>query len=251
MPSQKKTVEVLKGKRLSEQVYDALERRIIRGMMAPGSHIAEEKIAREFGISRSPVRQAIAALEVRGLAEWAGKRDRRVSIPSTAFVADVFDTCSVLESGRVYHSCRVAPPEDHAELVACLQHMETMRARGNKKEYEKNAGLLREILVRRCDNQKLNQLSREFDGYRKWIVAISYPTDLFESEEEHKRIVQCYIARDRVGLMEAIELHASHIKKAILEAFERQRELFKAKLSRSLARSRNKRGLQGTQIAVD
>jgi DNA-binding GntR family transcriptional regulator len=235
--------QVLRGKTLSEQVYDLLERRIVKGVLSPGSHIAEEKIARELGISRSPVRHALGALERRGLAEWAGKRDRRVSIPSTSFVADVFDTCTVLESGRIYHSCRYASVDDHLELRTCVERMKTLRKRRRNKEYEKSLIGLREIMVRRCNNEKLNQLSREFEIFRKWIITISYPSslDLYHAEQEHWNIVECYIKKDRAGLMEAMEAHASHQKESTIAAYEQQLALSKTK---GLPFARLKRSIQ-------
>jgi DNA-binding GntR family transcriptional regulator len=233
MSAPPKDASILKGKRLSEQVYDLLERRIVSGTMPPGSHIAEDRIARELGISRSPVRQAIAALQRRGLAEWADKRDRRVSIPSLKFVADVFDTSNVLESGRIYHSSRHAPRSDHTELLACLSGMTRARARGKPKEYRKLAATLRELLVRRCDNEKLNQLSREFDSYRQWILATSFPVEaaVQESDQEHRKIVECYIARDQSGLMAAVENHAARVRELVLAAFERPKQPLKPKRS--------------------
>ncbi len=84
---------------LSEQVYQLLEDRILAGTIAPGTKLAEEAIAEEFGVSRSPAREAISQLEKVGLAEKSGPRDRRVVIPSRKIIIDVYATWIILETG--------------------------------------------------------------------------------------------------------------------------------------------------------
>lgn len=52
---------------ISQELTDILRGRVIRGEFSPGTRIAEESIAREFGISRGPVREALRQLEKDGL----------------------------------------------------------------------------------------------------------------------------------------------------------------------------------------
>ena len=56
MTSDPTTEPIIQKKSLSEQVFAVLESRIVNGTLRPGSRLAEEAIAEEFGISRSPVR---------------------------------------------------------------------------------------------------------------------------------------------------------------------------------------------------
>lgn len=52
---------------ISQELTDILRRRVVRGELTPGTRIAEESIAREFGVSRGPVREALRQLEKDGL----------------------------------------------------------------------------------------------------------------------------------------------------------------------------------------
>lgn len=54
------------------QVYDRLIERIRSGRLAPGTRLREEDIGAELGVSRTPVREALARLQARGLVEAAG-----------------------------------------------------------------------------------------------------------------------------------------------------------------------------------
>ncbi|HZQ60644.1 MAG TPA: GntR family transcriptional regulator [Casimicrobiaceae bacterium] len=98
----KKNIPVLDGgaltrKSLARQVYDVLEARIISGELGPGVRLAEEQIAKQLSVSRSPVREAVAELQRVGLAERSGLHDRRVFVPTRKFVADLFDLWVILE----------------------------------------------------------------------------------------------------------------------------------------------------------
>ena len=91
-------------KNLSRAIYESLETAIVQGRLQPGTRLAEDVLSTRFGVSRSPVREAISELERVGLAERGTMRDRRVSVPSEAFIVDCFDVWVLLESERLYES---------------------------------------------------------------------------------------------------------------------------------------------------
>lgn len=225
----------MKRETFAERVYEILEQRIVSGKLAPGSPIAEERLATEFGVSRSPIRHAVAELERRGLAEWADKRDRQVSVPSAKFVADVFDTCAVLETARICRSSREAPVSDHAEMQAAVKGMLAARKASDIREYQRCLGELRGLLVRRCDNERLNKLSAEFDTYRRWIQGLLYRTkaDFEHSDQEHRDIARYYLERDIPKLTAALDAHTAHHRAEAIAAF--------AKLQASAPKSTPKR----------
>ncbi len=121
MTSDPTSEPIIQKKSLSEQVFAVLESRIVNGALRPGSRLAEEAIAEEFGISRSPVREAIFELERVGLAERLGPRVRRVVTPTIEFISEIFDTWCILEIGRTYLSCIAAPIGDHEHILRLLE----------------------------------------------------------------------------------------------------------------------------------
>lgn len=65
------------------QVYERLRQAILRGTLAPGDRLSESEVARQFGISRQPVREAFIHLASDGLAEVRPQRGtyiRKISI---------------------------------------------------------------------------------------------------------------------------------------------------------------------------
>lgn len=59
-----------KFKTLDKMVYNLLLEKIKNGELVPNEHLAEEKLAREFGVSRSPLRKAIATLTAQGIVSY-------------------------------------------------------------------------------------------------------------------------------------------------------------------------------------
>ena len=98
---------LLQRKSLTEQMLEILEARIVNGKLVPGSRLSEEAIAAEFGTSRSPVRDVLAALEREGFADRVNLRDRRVATPTKKFVQDTYDTWILLEVNRTFISSKI------------------------------------------------------------------------------------------------------------------------------------------------
>ena len=79
------------AKSVADQVRDGLRDAIVDGQFAMGENISEERLTALFGVSRSPVRDALNALKFIGLVEILPKRGSFVFLPGAAEVADRVD----------------------------------------------------------------------------------------------------------------------------------------------------------------
>jgi DNA-binding GntR family transcriptional regulator len=213
---------LLQRKNLSDQIYEILEKRIIEGDMLPGTRLAEEAVADEFGVSRSPVREAIAELERIGLAERAGVRDRRVVVPSAKFIADTYATLAILEIGRCYLSSLAAPTDDHEKIRWVLDEMDKVKRRGPVAQFVKLSRQFHELLKFRCDNAQLLSALAGFEKYSRWLSAI-YFNDIDTSEtstKEHRQIAEAYIKRDLLSLTAVMQRHISRQRDRVLASLK-------------------------------
>ena len=96
---------MLKKTNLSVQAYDELAKRIVSGKFTAGETLREEKISEEFGISRTPVREALQRLEAEGLVEQLPRRGYRVSMPDEEALNELFLCRAELETAAL----RLAP----------------------------------------------------------------------------------------------------------------------------------------------
>jgi DNA-binding GntR family transcriptional regulator len=85
------------ARRKADGVVAALGHQIIAGLRAPGSRLDERGLAEEFGVSRTPIREAIRQLASMGLLEDLGRRGIVVAKPTATTVLDAFLVVAELE----------------------------------------------------------------------------------------------------------------------------------------------------------
>src|SRR3954451_9376717 len=88
----------LSPRALYEEVAELLRQRIFNRELAPGSWIDEMKLAEEYGISRTPLREALKVLAAEGLVTMKVRRGAYVTEVSEKDLADVYHLLSLLES---------------------------------------------------------------------------------------------------------------------------------------------------------
>lgn len=96
---------------LAGQVAGRLRSAILQGVLAPGQRLPEVELARQLGVSRAPLREALRALEQEGLVESLPNRGCSVILLTAADVAEIFSLRRAVESLAVRLCAR-----HHAEL---------------------------------------------------------------------------------------------------------------------------------------
>src|SRR5262245_2226810 len=215
----------LQTKSLGRQVYELLQRRIIAGELPPGARLAEEALAAELGVSRSPVREAIADLERSGLAERGGKRDRRVTIPDERFIIETYAVWSLLEAGNAYEASFNATAETHRACYRLLGELERALASGDAHGYHTSTRRLHEAMKAPATNRLLQRILDEHSKFVAWLQALySREVEDFSAEtiQEHRIIYEFYLKKDLLGLTHAMNTHVAHHRDRILNSWRRK-----------------------------
>jgi DNA-binding GntR family transcriptional regulator len=192
-------------------VLDQLREQIVSGQLAPGLRIVEDHIARELGVSRNPVREALRVLEAEGLVDMSPRRGAVVSALSPGDVEQVFEVREGLESFAARLAARKATPENTAVLFAELE-----RAEGALKGKDA-AGLtmhntrFHSNVYALADNRYLAEVMDIIGGRMERIYRQSAVTRGPGSVEEHGAIVRAICSGDE-DLAE--QLAAQHVQNA-------------------------------------
>jgi DNA-binding GntR family transcriptional regulator len=104
------------GRLLREKVYDQLRAEMISCALPPGTEIRENELALRFGVSKSPVRDALMRLEREGLVITLPRQGYRVAPVSLADVQDMFHLRDALEQACMERIVRRASEEQLAAL---------------------------------------------------------------------------------------------------------------------------------------
>nr|WP_315465064.1 GntR family transcriptional regulator [uncultured Rhodoferax sp.] len=118
---------------LYEEVAELLRQRIFKRELEPGSWIDELKIAEEFGISRTPLREALKVLAAEGLVTMKVRRGAYVTEVSQQDLSDVYHLLSLLESDAAGVVAIKATDAEIKELQALHQALEAAAKPGKDK----------------------------------------------------------------------------------------------------------------------
>lgn len=110
----------------AERIAQAIEADILSATFPPGARLDERQLAARFGVSRTPVREALSRLVSDGIAEHRARQGVFVSRISLASVFELFEMVAVMESACARLAARRMQPADSARLVALAQ--ETLQA---------------------------------------------------------------------------------------------------------------------------
>lgn len=102
-------------------VRDILEDEIVEGRLAPGGRLDEMSLAERFGVSRTPIREALRQLAEAGFVEIRPHRGAVVSAPDPRRVIEMFEVMAELEALCARLAARRLLPEDDERLNATLK----------------------------------------------------------------------------------------------------------------------------------
>ncbi|RDE10111.1 GntR family transcriptional regulator [Pelagibacterium lacus] len=105
---------------LTDQLFEKLSEAIVAGDFAPGTKLSEPRLARQYGVSRGPLREAIRLLEERKLVTRTPRQGVRVIIPSLQHALELFTIREVLEGLAAHQAALHATRAEVAELRALL-----------------------------------------------------------------------------------------------------------------------------------
>lgn len=174
---------------LRRDLLAALQSQILDGRLAPSAAISEPALAREFGVSRSPLREALFALEGRGLLESAVGRGFAVRPLDARDAQDSYTILATLD-GLALRLAGVPPREDLDALTRIND-----RIRRSPRRATRLFGLDREwhtLLVARCPNRRLLGLIEDLlTAVRRYDLAYWREAgDVLVSHAEHRAIVR-------------------------------------------------------------
>ncbi len=195
---------------LYEEVAEQLRQRIFRRELEPGSWIDELKIAEEFGISRTPLREALKVLAAEGLVTMKVRRGAYVTEMSEKDLRDVYHLLSLLESDA---AGVVAATADAVQLQAVQDlHAELEAAAGERERFFAVNERFHMLLLELADNRWRSQMVADL---RK-VMKLNRHNSLFkqgrieDSLNEHRAILAAMVARDAKATMKAMQAHFAH-----------------------------------------
>ncbi len=181
---------------LYQEVAELLRERIFSNTLPPGSWIDEMALAEEYGISRTPLREAIKVLATEGLVTMKVRRGAYVTEVNAKDQADVYHLLSLLESDAAGVVAQRATPAQLADLQAI--HADLEAACADTEAFFAVNERFHMRLLEIADNRWRDQLCADL---RK-VMKLNRHNSLLktgriaESLTEHQSLMQALLARD-------------------------------------------------------
>ena len=195
---------------LYEEVAELLRQRIFKRELEPGSWIDEVKLSQEYGISRTPLREALKVLATEGLVTMKVRRGAYVTEVSDRDLAEVYHLLSLLESDAAGVVAQKASDAELKELKAL--HAELEAATKNREKFfainERFHMRLLEIAGNRWRNQMVADLRKVMKLNRH--NSLLKTGRIQESLAEHRAVMEALEKRSAPAAMKRMQEHFSN-----------------------------------------
>ncbi len=197
------------GQTLSDHIYRALKSDIITCRLKPGALIFEGDVARQYQVSRAPVREAIKRLAQEGLVESEPSLGHRVTPVTLQDVRELFKMRQILEVAAVNEAACLASDEQLAQLAALAGDGFALDGEAARLRWHQQNVEFHVALAALSQNSRLVQAIRStIEGmYRLEHVNLSFRANTDSMVREHLGIVEALRQRD-AGLAVARALAA-------------------------------------------
>lgn len=197
----------LSPRALYEEVAEQLRQRIFSGELRPGDWIDELKIAEEYGISRTPLREALKVLATEGLITMKVRRGAYVTETSPKDLADVYHLMALLETDAAETVARRGSDAGMAELSALHEELESSLS-NTARFFDINERFhmrLLELADNRWQLQMVQDLRKVMKLHRQ--SSLQKAGRLEQSLAEHRELMAALLARDEAKAAACMRMH--------------------------------------------
>lgn len=205
---------------LSDRILNLIEKAILSGSIKPGERLIETELAKNLGISKSPVREALKRLEGGGIVQLVPRKGYFVRDINRKSINDFFDVMFILEPTAAKLALKRKSEAVCQQIDEILSNMERCL---RKKEYESYRILNNQfhgLFYNLTENEWIIKISQMLlkQGYMLRSLSL-FTRDRFSSSlEEHLAIADAYKKGSEKQLEKAVKNHLAMFKDNILQS---------------------------------
>ncbi len=229
---------------LGEDVYEAIKKRLDGKSLKPGTKIIEEQLAKELGVSRTPIREAINKLEREGLVEIIPRYGTFIAALSPEDIEEIYDLRGGLERLALRLAfLKLGKEKFYKKLLKITESFSKCRSdveKGNFKHFIKIETAFHNFLIKSSQNSRLIQMMSNLNTQIQLgrMESFSVPGRAKRSLREHEEIVNAMLQEDMNKAEELIEKLCMNIKKNVLYFLKTRHKSSKKVAPNSLKRKK-------------
>ncbi|HEV7327675.1 MAG TPA: GntR family transcriptional regulator [Bosea sp. (in: a-proteobacteria)] len=204
---------------LAQRLREAID----AGHWQPGELLRQEQIAAEYGVSRIPVREALAQLQSEGLLDVAHYRGARVSRPRAEEIDELFDLRLMVEADLL---ARALERHDQRSLREIERLQDALDDADDRLGWISGDIAFHEALYRPAERPRslalFRQLRAPIDRFS--VQALGPGTRKKDWADEHRQLIAAVAARDAAAAKTILEQHLQATRAVVLAASSEQGE---------------------------
>jgi len=219
---------------LKQHAYQVIRRRLLNGEFDPGGRLSDDALAKELGISRSPVREAISQLSTEGLAEHRPRSGTYVKQPTQGEMQELYEIREALEGKAAGMAADRMTEEQIAKLEQICGQMRKLAVRCRKcKDQVAGVSLTDQFLANDLDfhlailqgagNDRMMQMVHDFKLMTRVFSHVSVAHDLgiiARSYRHHVAVLKAIKKHDSVLAAEWMARHISIARQHVVAGFD-------------------------------
>jgi DNA-binding GntR family transcriptional regulator len=206
---------VARGEPGVQGVYGRLRDEILGGRLLPGQVLNQVHLARQLGVSRTPLREALRMLQAEGLVRSEHQRRMRVVSIDSREIDALYAERILLESLGISLTVPLLGPAELGAIRGALDSMHAGEATGDPSAWELPHKLFHGLLVQHAGaslEAAINGAGSRAELYRRLFVR-SDPITWATTRDEHDGVLEACLARD---VDEAVRRNALHLARTAL-----------------------------------
>ena len=214
------------GRKLSRagRVSIALKAAILNGDLEPGSKVNLEEMRGKFGVSLSPLREAMSRLTTTCLVEFEDQRGYRIAPLTRKNLEEVIRLRAELECLAVSTAIDVADLDWESSVLAALHHLTSLEKSSNARcddtEWADAHRAFHDAMISGCGMDLLieycSNLHNQIERYRRILQGNARCTD--HVAEEHIAMADAAVTRDRALAVSLVRGHIERVGAGLLAA---------------------------------
>jgi DNA-binding GntR family transcriptional regulator len=215
------------GLNMQGRVITEMRRRIISGELEPGVSLSEIGLAESFGVSRTPVREALKQLETEGLVEIRPRVGTFVATVSRRQSIELFQMKELLEGAAARLLAERGRVPELDELEENLFQADRAVAADDRAGYVQLVQEFHDLLVVGANNAKLEGLYRTLMNQLAYARVVStsleQPGRVLQSDREHHRVLEHILAKDGDTAEQVMREHVRASRRALMAGLSASR----------------------------
>ncbi|RJG01548.1 GntR family transcriptional regulator [Noviherbaspirillum sedimenti] len=205
---------------LAEEVCRKIADDIVLGRFQPNSRLDENTLAEMFGVSRTPVREALKQLAIMGLVDYRPNRGAIVAEMTAEQLDQLFEAIGELEAACARHAALRMTDDERASLCELHAQGRAAMQAGDMDSYDSLNRQLHAAIIQGAHNPVLSEMTVHLRNRAAPFRRSQFHNieRIGESFEEHSYILDAILARDAALAHRHMRLHLLSARKAVFHS---------------------------------